>query len=527
MLSRHLSTLGSRVVFTTSNSQLLKRDWLLLHPRTPDRQLRAALPKMYRCISTCLLTGQRCKVQKRWAAESLPVFLIFVKNMTAPGCHDESVNQLLVNANAFAVAQLNGVPDGMPLRLYPLGHIVSNTQVLEPMSLVDWHSKSKVSVQVEPIFTRNDLFQPNKTYWLLGLAGDLGRSLCDFMVTRGARHVVLSSRNPVADTQWVEEHAFQGANVTYLKADITDRADLERARQELLRTAPPIAGVANGALVLRDKGLINMDLGTFHANTRCKVEGTTYLDEMFPDNTLDFFIAFSSISATVGNMGQMAYTAANMFMKALISQRPHRNLAGSVIDISQVFGVGYVECEMKLQNAMSREQVIRLMDKSGTIIMSEPDLHQLFAEAVISGRPDSQLDPNIITGVQAMTSAESKDVLWRNKPRFGHFIQDGGAVKLPSATKTATVPVKTQLEAAKDAEEMSAILKEQSLMNDETIGETTPLIDLGVDSLVAVEIRTWFTQEVSMDVAVLKILGGPSIQELVDDTLSKLLPVLA
>jgi hypothetical protein len=60
------------------------------------------------------------------------------------------------------------------------------------------------------------------------------------------------------------------------------------------------------------------------------------------------------------------------------------------------------------------------------------------------------------------------------------------------------------------------------MMSDESVNETTPLIDLGVDSLVAVEIRTWFAQEVGADVAVLKILGGPSIEELTEDVLSKI-----
>jgi len=323
---------------------------------------------------------------------------------------------------------------------------------------------------------------------------------------------------------------------------------------EIKQTMPLIAGVTNGALVLRDKGLINMDLETFHLNTRPKVEGTTYLDEMFPDNSLDWFIAFSSISATVGNMGQMAYTAANMFMKALIQQRRARGVAGSTIDISQVFGVGYIEREMKLQTSLSREQATRLMNRSGTLIMSEPDLHQLFAEAIVAGRPGSGANPEIITGVKTLSSLESKEALWAGHPRFGRFIQDVGAAKLPSATKTDAVPVKMQLEKCKDVEEMAMVLRSEShpstcnnrnhtdiglhlaafvaklksslMMSDESVSETMPLIDLGVDSLVAVEVRTWFAQEVGADVAVLKILGGPSIQELVDDVLSKVGPSL-
>jgi hybrid polyketide synthase / nonribosomal peptide synthetase ACE1 len=49
-----------------------------------------------------------------------------------------------------------------------------------------------------------------------------------------------------------------------------------------------------------------------------------------------------------------------------------------------------------------------------------------------------------------------------------------------------------------------------------------PLIELGMDSLVAVEIRTWFLQELAVDMPVLKILGGSSVADLVDDSMQKL-----
>ena len=70
-----------------------------------------------------------------------------------------------------------------------------------------------------------------------------------------------------------------------------------------------------------------------------------------------------------------------------------------------------------------------------------------------------------------------------------------------------------------------AKLKAALQVSEDTINITTPLIDLGVDSLVAVDIRTWFAQEVGADVAVLKILGGPSIQDLVEDVMIKMASV--
>jgi acyl carrier protein len=57
---------------------------------------------------------------------------------------------------------------------------------------------------------------------------------------------------------------------------------------------------------------------------------------------------------------------------------------------------------------------------------------------------------------------------------------------------------------------------------DENLSDTTALTDLGVDSLIAVELRTWFGQELDMDVAVLKILGGVSARDLVEMAVEKL-----
>ena len=64
------------------------------------------------------------------------------------------------------------------------------------------------------------------------------------------------------------------------------------------------------------------------------------------------------------------------------------------------------------------------------------------------------------------------------------------------------------------------------LPDEEENGETMPLIDLGMDSLVAVEIRAWFLQELAVDLPVLKILGGVSVTDLVDYAMQKLHDVL-
>lgn len=249
----------------------------------------------------------------------------------------------------------------------------------------------------------------------------------------------------------------QNSLTDWLYRDITRREDLARVHSEICRNFPQIAGVANGALVLRDKAFANMDLETFQTVVRPKVDGTIYLSELFHENTLEFFIPFSSIVATMGNVGQSAYSAANCFMKSLITQRRRRGLAGSVIDISRVLGVGYVERETKAQGKLTEKQIERIMNV--TMPMSESDLHQLFGEAVLAGRPDSGEKIDIITGIRTLTSEATNNVFWAANLKFSHFIRDLGDAVGEEDSKTARVPVKTQLLAAKDIDDMYKILK--------------------------------------------------------------------
>lgn len=88
---------------------------------------------------------------------------------------------------------------------------------------------------------------------------------------------------------------------------------------------PPIAGVANGAMVLQDTLFENM---TFESMTQVllpEVEGTKLLDELFHHTALDFHIVFSSLTAVVDNRVQSNYIAANMYMVALANQRMSRH----------------------------------------------------------------------------------------------------------------------------------------------------------------------------------------------------------
>ncbi|OKL62243.1 hypothetical protein UA08_02206 [Talaromyces atroroseus] len=110
-----------------------------------------------------------------------------------------------------------------------------------------------------------------------------------------------------------------------------------------------------------------------------KVQGAVHFDEYFKTQSpVDFFICFS-LAAVAGNSGQSNYTAANNFLATLTAQRRRRGLAGSCIDLSAVYGVGYV--------AKAAREFDYELNPYTFVSIAEQDVDELFAEAVIAGQP--------------------------------------------------------------------------------------------------------------------------------------------
>lgn len=213
---------------------------------------------------------------------------------------------------------------------------------------------------------------------------------------------------------------------------------------------PPVAGIANGAMILRDAMFENMSFEDFMVCLRPKVDGTILLDELFHDMPLDFFIVFSSLTAVVGNSGQSNYAAANMFMTALASQRKKRGVAGSAIDISSLMGIGYVERSDKLD----ADYFTRL----GYTNIAEQDLHQLFAEAIAAGRPDSTAVSEIVTGASPIFADQDVKAQFLTDLKFAHFVLERLSTST-QASRVQTIPVRIRLADVEDMSQAEEIIK--------------------------------------------------------------------
>ncbi|KAK2051856.1 putative polyketide synthetase [Colletotrichum caudatum] len=395
--------------------------------------------------------------------------------------------------------------------------------------VVSWKSMTdKIPVSVEPI-EKKVHFQSDKTYWLVGLTGNLGLSLCAWMVRQGARHIAISSRNPKVDGGFLSKMVRNGVSIKLLPVDICDRDSVQEAHKMIDTTMPAIAGVAQGAMVLHDTMFSELDIERVEKVTKPKVQGSLYLEEIFHDTNLDFFVFFSSMASIVGNPGQSAYAAANMFMSGLATQRRNRGLNASAVAIGAIFGNGYVTRELTLAQQEYLKRV-------GNQWLSEQDFHTLFAEAVYAGQSHRGQNHEIATGLMTIDDSDDfgKNVTWFNNPMFQHSVrtaQDQGQA-VDSGKSRRRLQAKVLLQEAVSSDDVRAIIhdafaaKLQESLHVEAsrhVGNLTA-DHLGVDSLVAVDIRSWFIKEFQVEVPVLKILSGATVDDIVAHA-QKLLPV--
>jgi hypothetical protein len=261
-----------------------------------------------------------------------------------------------------------------------------------------------------------------------------------------------------------------------------------------------------------------MSLDTWQAAIQPKVTGSWNLHELLPSE-LDFFVMLSSVSGIFGNRGQANYAAGNTFQDALAAYRIARGMKASVIDLGSVSNVGWVE--ENLQNEAGRlgnlYQILKESEVHSAIefmIDSRHDKGQNHA-----GQPVSQL-------VLGLPTAE----LCRQ-----NGIQVPPYLKYSLFTHQRSTIIVSQDEMGEEKIISTAALLASTSTFDEAVEVVSdgivqkfsallaiPVSEIDVqrfglniiDSLVAMEFRSWVKKELSADVSVLDIMGAQNIRSL-------------
>ena len=368
-----------------------------------------------------------------------------------------------------------------------------------------------------PTYSNRPLFSAAKSYLLVGGLGGIGRSLAEWMFRKGARKLGFLSRSgakrdDAKDTvDWLKA---RGVEVSVFAGDVANYAAVENCIRTL---GDSLGGIFQAAMVLRDTPFAEMTHEQWQTCVSPKVQGTYNLHKATTefDTNLDFFVGFSSASATVGAMAQANYAAANSYIDALMRLRRQNGLPGTTMNVGAVGGVG----------AVAEDEVLRkIMERIGYDTISEQELYYQIEEAVIAqSSPKQQLsggvdDHQLITGL----NMSRKDLYWASKPLFRNIYAnlDLGAEK---ASAPGAVNLTKSLQSAANPEERAVLLmsgfidKIASVLSvpATTVQPGNPLSAYGLDSIVAVEFRKWFSKTVAVEVSLFDILGAKSIEALI------------
>jgi acyl transferase domain-containing protein len=161
------------------------------------------------------------------------------------------------------------------------------------------------------------------SYLITGGLGMLGRQAAAWLAHRGAGHVVLVSRRAADDSlrEVLDQIESSGCRTHVHQADIGQRGEVERLLNLFGKSLPPLRGVIHAAGVVDDALLSDQSWERFRRVAVPKSHGAWNLHTLTADMPLDFFILYSSAASVLGSPGQSNYATANAFLDGLAWQR--------------------------------------------------------------------------------------------------------------------------------------------------------------------------------------------------------------
>lgn len=364
--------------------------------------------------------------------------------------------------------------------------------------------------------------KPTGSYLITGGVGALGLALAEHLAKQGAGQILLLTRRNYLVNEVVNRIGKireLDCDVQVLSADVADTQTVESLLNSSLSETVPLAGVIHCAGVLEDQLASNIDRDSFDRVQSPKVEGALSLHRLSQNYSLDFFVLFGSVASSFGNSGQVAYSVANGFLQDLTRYRRAQGLPAQTISWGPWGGQGMAETS--LVSALMKEMGIELLDVDDGLKRFDTSICREGQDAIIVNLNIESLQYSV------------KDL------NFPGFLKEYVAQKyLTLSAKSSAIKTQSQsssntgiakvcefvgfLESRKPQPiHQSAVLfiRDKILLataNDlaKEYSATKPLIDMGFDSLMAVQLRNTLAKSTAKSLPVSLLFDYPSMDSL-------------
>jgi len=339
-------------------------------------------------------------------------------------------------------------------------------------------------------------------YLITGGFGALGLAVAGRMVERGARCLILMGRSLPSDdaANTLREWESFGVRVKVIAADVSRAEDVKRVLAEAAADFPPLLGVVHAAGVLDDGVLQQQTWDRFEHILAPKMAGAWNLHCLTRHMELDFFVMFSSAASLFGSAGQGNYVAANAFLDALAHHRRANNLCALSINWG-VWSEAGLAADRNAGQRLARRGLQPLEPTQG-----------LDAFERLLGSPEAQVAVLPIRWARFLAQFPAGSV----PPLFREMAE----AKKHSADSTATSELLQRLKEAPPDECRGIIaaqirehtLKVLGLPASSNLDPRQPLHELGLDSLMAVELRNAIARTVGSSLPASLLFDYPTVE---------------
>lgn len=403
----------------------------------------------------------------------------------------------------------------LPLRVFPIGEAIAafrhmqQSKHIGKVVLSMREAPAAVAPCEEPI-----AFAADATYLIAGGLGGFGLAVARWLVERGARHLVLLGRRGVPSPEVrrvLTDLEQRGARIEVRQADISKEGDVAAVLAEIDRNGLPLRGVMHAAMVLEDCLLLNLDRDRLRRVLAPKVDGAWNLHRQTLGRPLDFFVLFSSLSSVFGHAGQANYAAANAFLDTLAWYRRSLGLPALTINWGYLGEVGYLAQRPELGERLERQGVRSFTVQQALTLLERAMRRQAIQISVM------RVDWARWRGL---------GVTGRVSPRFVHLLRQAQE-SMP--TTTQGLPTFDAVRAAAPEERrglLDVLVRDKVARvlgtSADQLDVEKPLLNLGIDSLMAVELRNWVEQELRVSLPIMELMRSPSLARLTDLLLEQL-----
>ena len=467
--------------------------------------------------------GRFLELGKRDFFENTPIGLRpFKDNISYFGI---DADQLLIARPALAARLFgevmalfrDGVLTPLPARVFPAEQVVDAFRYMQQArqigKVVVSFERARISPQ--PLLSKHILprFDPHGTYLITGGVGGFGLETARWLAAHGAGQVVLLSRQGLAAPGAAEaQQALEalGAQVRIVAGDVADRAVLAQLLTSL-DDLPPLKGVFHAAMVIDDALLGNLDGERISRVLDPKIKGAWNLHELTSHCQLDHFVLYSSITTSIGNPGQGAYVAANTWLEALAILRREQGLPATCIGWGPIGDAGY----------LTRNQAVKdsLASRLGAAPLAVGSALNMLGEVLAAGSHNLALaDFHWPTLARLLPSSSS--------PRFVALRRNGDEV----GSGPESLDDFRSLIEGKSPEEVRLMVRSlvtqevaQTLaINPERIDSGRSLHDLGLDSLMGVELALGLEKRFGVQVPAMMLNEGPTVDRVSERIIERL-----